>query len=76
MQLLTHAMVMLQVQHQLNVPAEAIQLTGDFLKKSYSLTSILKTGHAINKPEVLFRNIMDDEVEQLRDRFVAHSTQT
>lgn len=59
---------MLQVQQQLNIPADAVQLTDDFLKKSYSLTSILKAGHTINKPEVLFRNITNDDVEQLRDR--------
>ena len=64
-----------QVQHQLNVSAEAVQLTDDFVKKSYSLTSMLEAGHAINKPEVLFRNITDDEVEQLRERYVAHVAQ-
>ena len=60
--------IWLQVQHQLNISAEAIQLTDDFIKKSFRLTTILEAGHAINKPEVLFRNITEEEVEQLRDR--------
>lgn len=59
---------LVQVQQQLNVSAESLQLTDDFLKKSYDLGSILPAGHHINKPEVLFRNITDEEVEQLRDR--------
>ena len=60
--------IWLQLQHQLNIPAEATQLTDDFIKKSFRLTTILEAGHAINKPEVLFRNITEEEVEQLRDR--------
>lgn len=59
----------MQVQQQLNVSAESLHLTDDFLKKSYDLSSILPPGHHINKPEVLFRNITDEEVEQLRNRF-------
>ena len=61
-------MFFLQVQQQLNVSAESLHLTDDFLKKSYDLSSILPPGHHINKPEVLFRNIADEEVEQLRNR--------
>ena len=59
---------LVQVQQQLNVSAESLQLTDEFLKKSYDLGSILPAGHKINKPEVLFRNITDEEVGQLRDR--------
>ena len=59
---------MVQVQQQLNVPPESLQLTDSFLKKSYALGSIITPGHRINKPEVLFRNITDEEVDQLRDR--------
>ncbi|DBA80051.1 hypothetical protein WJX79_001269 [Trebouxia sp. C0005] len=58
-----------KVQQQLNVSAESLHLTDDFLKKSYDLSSILPPGHQINKPEVLFRNITDEEVEQLRNRY-------
>ena len=60
----------MQVQHQLNVSAESLQLTDDLLKKSYDLTGILAAGHQINKPEVLFRNILDEEVDQLRQKWV------
>lgn len=56
------------MQHQLNVSAESLQLTDSFLKKSYALATIIPPGHHINKPEVLFRNITDEEVDQLRER--------
>ena len=59
---------MVQVQHQLNVLDEQLHLTDSFLKKSYALASIIPPGHRINKPEVLFRNITDEEVDQLRER--------
>ena len=59
---------MVQVQQQLNVSAESLRLTDSFLKKSYALASIVPPGHHINKPEVLFRNITDEEVDQLRER--------
>ena len=59
-----------QVQQQLNVSAESLQLTDSLLKKSYALATIIPPGHKINKPEVLFRNVTDEEVEQLRDRSV------
>jgi len=56
------------VQQQLNVSPESLHLTDAFLKKSYDLCSILPAGHHINKPEVLFRNILDEELDQLRER--------
>ena len=59
---------MVQVQHQLNVSAESMHLTDSLLKKSYALGNIIPPGHHINKPEVLFRNITDEEVDQLRER--------
>lgn len=61
---------MVQVQQQLNVSPESLQLTDSFLKKSYALGTIIAPGHHINKPEVLFRNITDEEVDELRDRCV------
>lgn len=60
--------MLMQVQQQLNVSAESLQLSDSLLKKSYALGSILPPGHHINKPEVLFRNITEEEVEQLRSR--------
>ncbi len=54
--------------------AESLHLTDDFLKKSYDLSSILPPGDHINKPEVLFRNIADEEVEQLRNRCAPSQT--
>lgn len=61
-------MALLQVQQQLNVSALSLRLTDSLLKKSYALASIIPPGHHINKPEVLFRNITDEEVDELRER--------
>ena len=62
--------MLMQVQQQLNMSAESLQLSDSLLKKSYELGSIIPPGHHINKPEVLFRNITDEEVDQLRSRYV------
>lgn len=52
----------------MNLSDAALHLSDDLIAQSYDLTSILAPGHAINKPEVLFRNITEEEVQQLRDR--------
>ena len=53
----------------MNLSDAALHLSDDLIAQSFDLTSILVPGHAINKPEVLFRNITEEEVEQLRDRW-------
>ncbi|KAL3147164.1 hypothetical protein ABBQ32_002671 [Trebouxia sp. C0010 RCD-2024] len=64
-----------KVQQQLNVSALSLRLTDSLLKKSYALASIIPPGHHINKPEVLFRNITDEEVDELRERYKGNQQQ-
>ena len=58
----------LQVQTFLNLPPTAFQLTDGFVQATRSLHTLVLPGHKLNKPEVLFRNITEEEQTSLYER--------
>ena len=58
----------LQVQAFLNLPPTAFQLTNGFVQATRNLHTLVSPGHKLSKPEVLFRNITEEEQEALYER--------
>eukprot|EP00891_Asterochloris_glomerata_P008560 jgi/Astpho2/8560/e_gw1.00125.5.1_t len=53
--------VTVKVQTFLNLPPTAFQLTDSFVQATRNLHTLVSPGHKLNKPEVLFRNISEEE---------------
>ena len=57
------------MQNFLNLPATAFQLTDGFVQATRNLHTLVSPGHKLNKPEVLFRNITEEEQAALYERW-------
>ncbi len=57
-----------QILVQLALPPDSVQLTDEFLQKSASLTTLVPARHHIGGAEVLFKEILPETEEYLRQR--------